>query len=132
MCCRICHRRSQFVFTSNYYASTALWRATTLPPPLDLGQTMIFFVRKSILSATANAGSRQLVLSTAAALSYSRKEPNTLSLHAAGMHRRNAGVLLLVCDGGTGVASPCCPRPFCAINTGACAHGKRKRVASLK
>lgn len=35
---------------------------------------MIFFVRKSLLNATANAGSRQLVVSTAAALNYSKKK----------------------------------------------------------
>lgn len=98
---------------------------------------MIFFVRKSILSATANAGSRQLVVSTAAALNYSKKKRNKLSLHAACVHRRSASALMcvfvcafpfkrlsIVCWGDSQVVQLCCPRRFYAINTGSCAHGR--------
>lgn len=134
---KICHRRSQFVFISNYYASTALKRATSLPPCLTLDKQWYFlwgslyWVQLPTLAVVSSLWAQQLLWITA------KKKLNKLSLHAACVHRRNASALMcvfvcafpfkrlsIVCWGDSQVVQLCCPRRFHAINTGSCAHGR--------
>lgn len=68
---RICHRRSQFVFISNYYASTALKRATSLPPCLTLDKQWYFlwgslyWVQLPTLAVVSSLWAQQLLWITA-------------------------------------------------------------------